>query len=61
MDDIFLAAFIVTASIDISKLRNDLMKLLPKYTVRTFFKRLEASAFPKHLNGKIDRNYLEKK
>ena len=60
MNGNFLAAFIVSASIDISKLRNDLLKVLPKYMVPTFFKRLEASAFPKILNGKIDRKYLEK-
>ena len=60
MKDNFLAAFIVSSSIDINKLRNDLLKVLPKYMVPTFFKRLEGSAFPTTLAGKIDRKYLER-
>ena len=60
MKDNFLAAFIMSASIDIAELRSDLLKVLPKYMIPIFFKRLKESHFPKTLNGKIDRKSLEK-
>ena len=59
MKDNFLAAYIMSATIDINKLRDYLSKLLPKYMIPTFFKMLKASDIPKTINCKIDRKLLE--
>lgn len=59
-NDLSIAAFVSPTFIFSSELREYLVKVLPKYMIPNFIKKLDISEFPKTINGKLDRKQLEK-
>ena len=54
-----IAAFVAPTFIYISELREYLSKVLPKYMIPTYIKKMEVAEFPQSLNGKVSRKVLE--
>ena len=59
-NDISIAAFVAPTFVHISELREYLSKVLPKYMIPTYIKKLEVKDLPKTINGKVNRTKLEK-
>ena len=59
-NEISIAAFVAPTFIFSSELREYLVKVLPKFMIPTFIKKLDLSDFPKTINGKLDRKKLGK-
>lgn len=57
--ELSISAFVSPSFIYASELKEYLSKVLPKYMMPSFIKRLEICDFPMTLNGKIDRKTLE--
>ncbi|XP_060581068.1 linear gramicidin synthase subunit D-like [Ruditapes philippinarum] len=57
--ELSVAAFVAPSFIYISELREYLAKVLPRYMIPTYIKKLEVKELPKTLNGKINRKKLE--
>ena len=58
-NELSVAAFVAPTFIYISELREYLAKVLPRYMIPTYIKKLEVKDLPKTLNGKINRKKLE--
>lgn len=58
--DARLAAFIVPMDVNTSDLREFLARILPCFMMPTYIKKMDVKDFPLTLNGKIDRNKLER-
>lgn len=59
-NDMSVAAFVAPTFIYVSELREYLSKVLPRYMVPTYIKKLEVQDLPKTVNGKINRKKLER-
>lgn len=60
LKELSIAAYVSPSFVYTSELREYLTKVLPKYMIPTYIKKLEATDFPMTINGKIDRKLLEK-
>ncbi|XP_053394894.1 linear gramicidin synthase subunit D-like [Mercenaria mercenaria] len=58
-NELSVAAYVAPTFIYISELREYLSKVLPRYMIPTYIKKLEVKDLPKTLNGKINRKKLE--
>lgn len=59
-NELSIAAFVAPTFVFSSELREYLVKVLPKFMIPTFIKKLDLSEFPKTINGKLDKKKLEK-
>ena len=57
--ELSIAAFVAPTFIYISELREYLSKVLPKYMIPSFIKKMEITEMPTTLNGKVNRKLLE--
>ena len=60
LKELSIAAYISPSFVYTSELREYLTKVLPKYMIPTYIKKMEVTDYPMTINGKIDRKLLEK-
>ncbi|XP_052058409.1 uncharacterized protein LOC127698786 [Mytilus californianus] len=60
LKEMSIAAYVSPTFVYTSELKEYLTKVLPKYMIPTYIKKLEVIDYPMTLNGKIDRKLLEK-